>query len=112
VRGLVHLYFCIDGDKHVFAGQDGLVAGQVSLVVCGTRLDAVVARPDAFQVRINAFICGRIKYHIPLDSKPDVPGFSGFGDLVVSMLAGSNPAESVGFFGRKKSTACLPSQGK
>jgi hypothetical protein len=40
----------------------------------------------------------------------------GFGGLVVSMLAsgtqdlaGSNPADAVGFFRAKKSTACLPS---
>jgi hypothetical protein len=37
---------------------------------------------------------------------------------VVCMLAsgtqivGSNPAEAVEFFGRKKSSACLPSEGK
>jgi hypothetical protein len=41
----------------------------------------------------------------------------GFSGLVVSMVlvpkfAGSNPAEAVGFFGRKKSSACLPSEGK
>jgi hypothetical protein len=35
----------------------------------------------------------------------------GFGGLVVSMLA--NPAEVVGFFRyMKKSSACLPSEGK
>jgi hypothetical protein len=38
----------------------------------------------------------------------------GFDGLVVSMLAsGSNPAEAVGFFRyMKKSSACLPSEGK
>jgi hypothetical protein len=36
-----------------------------------------------------------------------------FGVLVVSMLAsGSNPAEGVGFFWEKKSSAFLPSEGK
>ena len=35
--------------------------------------------------------------------------YIGFGGLVVSMLgSGSIPAEAVGFFGRKKSPACLP----
>jgi hypothetical protein len=41
---------------------------------------------------------------------------SGFSDLVVSMLvskfAVSNPAETVGFFRAKKSSACLPPEGK
>jgi hypothetical protein len=42
----------------------------------------------------------------------------GFGGLevpcwpLVPKFAGSNPAESVGFFGRKKSSARLPSEGK
>jgi hypothetical protein len=40
----------------------------------------------------------------------------GFSGLVVSMLvpkiAGSPPAEAVGFFLAKKSSACLPSEGK
>ena len=46
--------------------------------------------------------------------------FSGFGRLevacwpLVPKLAGSNPAEAVGFFRaeKKKSSACLPSEGK
>jgi hypothetical protein len=45
----------------------------------------------------------------------DVFYISGFSGLVVSMLAsaaGSNPAEAVGFFGRQRSSACLPSEGK
>jgi hypothetical protein len=29
-----------------------------------------------------------------------------------SSFAGSNPAEAVGFFRAKKSSACLPSEGK
>ena len=43
---------------------------------------------------------------------------SGFGGLVVvcwplvSKFAGSNPTEAVGFLGRKKSSARLPSEGK
>jgi hypothetical protein len=43
---------------------------------------------------------------------------SGFGGLGVSALAsgtkfaGSNPDEAVGFFRAKKSSACLPSEGK
>jgi hypothetical protein len=43
---------------------------------------------------------------------------SGFGGLEVACwplvpeFAGSNPAEAVGFFGRKKSLARLPSEGK
>ena len=43
---------------------------------------------------------------------------SGFGDLgvacwpLVPKFAGSNPAEAVGFLGRKKSSARLPSEGK
>ena len=42
----------------------------------------------------------------------------GFGDLgvacwpLVPKFAGSNPAEAVGFLGRKKSSARLPSEGK
>jgi hypothetical protein len=32
--------------------------------------------------------------------------------LVVSKIAGSLPPEAVGFFGRKKSSACLPSEGE
>jgi hypothetical protein len=40
----------------------------------------------------------------------------GFGGLVVSLVpefAGSNPTEAVGFFSDvKKSSACLPSEGK
>ena len=42
----------------------------------------------------------------------------GFGGLeaacwpLVPKFAGSNPAEAVGFFGRKKSSARLPSEGK
>ena len=42
----------------------------------------------------------------------------GFGGLevacwpLVPKLAGSNPAEAVGFFGAKKSSARLPSEGK
>ena len=45
-------------------------------------------------------------------------GFSGFGGLgvvcwpLVPTFAGSNPAEAVGFFRAKKSSACLPSEGK
>ena len=31
---------------------------------------------------------------------------------LVPKFAGSNPAEAIGFFGRKKSSACLPSEGK
>ena len=44
--------------------------------------------------------------------------FSGFGGLevvcwpLVPKFAGSNPAEAVGFFGAKKSSARLPSEGK
>ena len=43
---------------------------------------------------------------------------SGFGGLevacwpLVPKFAGSNPAEAVGFFGAKKSSARLPSEGK
>jgi hypothetical protein len=43
---------------------------------------------------------------------------SGFGGLevaccpLVPKFAGSNPAEAVGFFRAKKSSACLPSEGK
>jgi hypothetical protein len=38
---------------------------------------------------------------------------SDFDGLVVSMLAsGSNPAEAVGFFREKNSSACLPLEGK
>ena len=37
---------------------------------------------------------------------------SGFGGLEVPKFAGSNPAEAVGFFRAKKSSACLPSEGK
>jgi hypothetical protein len=42
----------------------------------------------------------------------------GFGGLEVACwplepkFAGSYPAETVGFLGRKKSSACLPSEGK
>jgi len=42
----------------------------------------------------------------------------GFGGLAVACwplvpkFAGSNPAEAVGFLGRKKSSARLPSEGK
>jgi hypothetical protein len=42
----------------------------------------------------------------------------GFGGLevacwpLVPKFAGSNPAEAVGFFGRKNSSARLPSEGK
>ena len=45
-------------------------------------------------------------------------GGSGFGGLevacwpLVPKFAGSNPAEAVGFFGAKKSSARLPSEGK
>ena len=44
--------------------------------------------------------------------------YSGFGGLgvaswpLVPKIAGSNPAEAVGFLGRKKSSARLPSKGK
>ena len=47
-----------------------------------------------------------------------VCAFSGFGGLgvacwpLVPKFAGSNPAEAVGFLGRKKSSARLPSEGK
>jgi hypothetical protein len=52
--------------------------------------------------------------------KPEGRGFdcSGFGGLVVSMLAsgtqdrGSLPTEAVGFFRLEKFTACLPSEGE
>ena len=37
---------------------------------------------------------------------------SGFGGLEVPKFAGSNPAEAVGFFRAKKSSARLPSEGK
>jgi hypothetical protein len=37
--------------------------------------------------------------------------YSGFGSLVPK-FAGSNPAEAVGFFRAKKSSARLPSEGK
>ena len=42
-------------------------------------------------------------------------GFSGLGVAcwpLVPKFAGSNPAEAVGFLGRKKSSARLPSEGK
>ena len=45
-------------------------------------------------------------------------GLSDFGGLevacwpLVPKFAGSNPAEAVGFFRGKKSSACLPSEGK
>ena len=43
-------------------------------------------------------------------------GFGGLGVAcwpLVPKFAGSNPAEAVGFFkGEKKSSACLPSEGK
>jgi len=44
--------------------------------------------------------------------------YDGFGGLAVACLplvpkfVGSNPAEAVGFLGRKKSSARLPSEGK
>ena len=42
-------------------------------------------------------------------------GFGGLGVAcwpLVSKFAGSNPAKAVGFLGRKKSSARLPSEGK
>ena len=45
----------------------------------------------------------------------DVSGFGGLGVSywpLVLKFAGSNPAEAVGFLGRKKSSARLPSEGK
>ena len=42
-------------------------------------------------------------------------GFGGLGVAcwpLVPKFAGSNPAEAVGFLGRKKSSARLPSEGK
>jgi hypothetical protein len=47
----------------------------------------------------------KIKEKVEYTSTP--PLGSGFGGLVVSMLA-----EAVGFFRAKKSSACLPSEGK
>jgi 2',3'-cyclic-nucleotide 2'-phosphodiesterase (5'-nucleotidase family) len=42
-------------------------------------------------------------------TKPQPSGFNG---LVVPKFAGSSLAEAVGFFGLKKSSARLPSEGK
>ena len=39
-------------------------------------------------------------------------GVSGFGGLEVACWPGSNPAEAVGFFRAKQSSARLPSEGK
>jgi len=42
-------------------------------------------------------------------------GFGGLGVAcwpLVPKFAGSNPAEAIGFLGRKKSSAHLPSEGK
>jgi len=46
---------------------------------------------------------------------PAVTGFGGLGAAcwpLVPKFAGSNPAEAVGFLGRKNSSARLPSEGK
>jgi hypothetical protein len=51
-------------------------------------------------------------------SNPHNDSNNGFGGLgvacwpLVPKFAGSNPAEAVGFLGRKKSSAHLPSEGK
>ena len=55
---------------------------------------------------------------VPVDFTGGMEIQSGFGGLevacwpLVPKFAGSNPAEAVGFLGAKKSSACLPSEGK
>ena len=56
--------------------------------------------------------------HLELKFCPSIGTGSGFGGLgvacwpLVPKFTGSNPAEAVGFLGAKKSSACLPSEGK
>ena len=65
----------------------------------------------------NKILTKRILFSIILEQNPD-QDLSGFGGLevacwpLVHKFAGSNPAEAVGFFRAKKSSARLPSEGK
>ena len=61
----------------------------------------------------NIFALNRVLFSSSVNA-----GQSGFGGLevacwpLVPKVAGSNPAEAVGFFRAKKSSARLPSEGK
>ena len=67
------------------------------------------------EVEWSASRCSRLK---PQRSAAPNNYISGFGGLevacwpLVPKFAGSNPAEAVGFFRAKKSSARLPSEGK
>ena len=69
----------------------------------------------------QSIFCPQIAFYISYDSlnkQKLFPPLSGFGGLevacwpLVPKFAGSNPAEAVGFFKAKKSSARLPSEGK
>ena len=60
-------------------------------------------------------MCYSYKTNYKILSKPSSCGFGGLEIAfwpLVPKFAGSNPAEAVGFFRAKKSSARLPSEGK
>ena len=55
------------------------------------------------------------KYYINYEALMEPSGFGGLGVAcwpLVPKFAGSNPAEAIRFLRAKKSSACLPSEGK
>ena len=69
--------------------------------------------PDFYFVVSGVFIGLKISWIFPGFSQNS--GLGGLGVAcwpLVPKFAGSNPAEAVGFFGAKKSSARLPSEGK
>jgi hypothetical protein len=71
------------------------------------QLGMVLARPMKFYTYCNKVKCVHI-IHI----KSGLSGLEVACWPLVPKFAGSNPAEAVGFFGQKKSSARLPSEGK
>ena len=70
---------------------------------------------NKLDIKLNATVCLSVIY---ITCKKPTDNLNGFGGLevacwpLVAKFAGSNPAEAVGFLGRKKSSARLLSEGK